>query len=376
MSITLHPIDPFNKKELRQFLQFPFDLYKGNPYWVPGLWTDEYDLFSKVHNPVLKHCDLKLIIAFKDGKPAGRIAGIINHRENQLNHTLKGRFGWFDVIDDLEVTKSMFSAIEAWIKEKKMSEIEGPMSFTNLDKAGLLVEGFDQMPTIATLYNHPYYAGHLESLGYVKAVDWIEHQLNCPTELTERFVKFSEILKEKYKVKTVPIHNKKDLVENAYKMFDLINRTYKDIHGFIAFEQEQVNLYVRKYSKILMPKFISLVADEQDQLISFGLALPSLSKAFQKAKGRLLPFGWFHLLKALRKNDTLDLLLIGTDPAWRNKGVHALLFYDIMKSAIEAKIQWVESNPELETNTNVQLLWKGYEYRQHKRRRTYKKIVN
>ena len=267
---------------------------------------------------------------------------------------------------------ALIEDIENWAKKKGMMELEGPMSFTNLDKAGLLIEGFDQLPTIATLYNYPYYANHLENLGYVKAADWIEHEiLNQP--LSERFIKFNDILKEKYKVHTIKIKTKEDITTYAHKVFELVNKTHSELHGFVAFEPEQVKLYVRKYSRILKPEFISLVADENDQLIAFGISLPSVSKALQKSKGRLFPFGWYHLWNAIRKNEHLDLYLIGTDPAWRNKGVHALIFYEITKQALDFGIKYVESNPELETNTNVQLLWKGYEYRMHKRRRTYKK---
>ena len=213
----------------------------------------------------------------------------------------------------------------------------------------------------------------MEDLGYIKAADWIEHELDCPTELSERFIKFNDLIKEKYNLHTVKLNSKDDIRRYAIKMFDLVNRTHKDLHGFVAFEPEQVDLYVRKYSRILKPQFISLVANEKDDLISFGISLPSVSKALQKAKGRLFPFGWYHLWNAIRKNDRLDLYLIGTDPDWRNKGVHALIFYEITSAAISYKMKLVESNPELETNTNVQLLWKGYNYRMHKRRRTYRK---
>ncbi|MEP7269206.1 MAG: hypothetical protein ABI844_16415 [Saprospiraceae bacterium] len=373
--VELVEIDPFNKSELKKFIQFPFELYENHPYWVPPLWVDEYEIFSQKHNPVLKQCELKLFLALDNGKIIGRIAGIINRRENELYQKSKARFGWFDIQNDKKVSQLLLEKIESWAKENGMTEIEGPMSFTNLDKAGLLVEGFDELPTLATLYNFPYYAGHVESAGYVKAVDWIEHELDCPTELSARFVKFNDLLKEKYKLHTVKISNKADIKKYAIKMFDLVNRTHKDLHGFVAFEPEQVDLYVRKYSRILKPQFISLVANEADELIAFGIALPSVSKALQKAKGRIFPFGWYHLWNAIRKNDRLDLYLIGTDPDWRNKGVHALIFYEITQAAISYRIKKVESNPELETNTNVQLLWKGYEYRLHKRRRTYKKVL-
>ncbi len=372
MPIELQEINPFRKSELKKFIQYPFDLYKGNAFWVPPLWVDEYEIFSNEHNPVLKHCELKLLLAIENNKVAGRIAGIINHRENKLYSKSKARFGWFDIADRPEVSKALIEEIEHWAKKKGMNELEGPMSFTNLDKAGLLIEGFDQLPTIATLYNYPYYASHLENLGYVKAADWIEHEiLNQP--LSERFIKFNDILKEKYKVHTIKIKTKEDITTYAHKVFELVNKTHSELHGFVAFEPEQVKLYVRKYSRILKPEFISLVADENDQLIAFGISLPSVSKALQKSKGRLFPFGWYHLWNAIRKNEHLDLYLIGTDPAWRNKGVHALIFYEITKQALDFGIKYVESNPELETNTNVQLLWKGYEYRMHKRRRTYKK---
>ncbi|MEO5582011.1 MAG: hypothetical protein ABIR66_04925 [Saprospiraceae bacterium] len=373
MALQLIELNPLNKKDLKQFIQFPFDLYKNHPYWVPPLWVDEYDIFSPVHNPVLKHCELKLFIVVENGQIKGRIAGILNHRENKLYDKSKARFGWFDLIDDAEVSNILISSIEIWATSKGLKEIEGPMSFTNLDKAGLLVEGFDELATMATWYNYPYYSQHLERLGYIKAVDWIEHEFVVPDALSERVIKFNDLLKEKYNLHTVRISNKQDTINYAFKMFELINRTHKDLHGFVAFEPEQVNHYVRKYSRILKPEFISLVADAQDELIAFGISLPSVSKALQKAKGRLYPFGWYHLWRSLYRNDRLDLYLIGTDPAWRNKGVHTLIFYEITTAVLKFGIKRVESNPELETNVQVQLLWKGYEYRQHKRRRTYKK---
>ncbi|MBK6389125.1 MAG: N-acetyltransferase [Saprospiraceae bacterium] len=375
MGLELVEINHLHKKELKQFIQFPFDLYKDHPYWVPPLWADEYDMFSPVHNPVLQHCQLKLFVVIENNVVKGRVAGIINHRENKLYGKSKARFGWYDVVDDPAVTELLLEVIETWARQSQMQEIEGPMSFTNLDKAGLLVEGFDQLPTMATMYNPPYYATHLESIGYTKAVDWIEHELECPTVLSERFIKFNDILKEKYNLHTIQIRSKDETTKYAYKMFELINKTHRDLHGFVAFEPEQVKLYVRKYSRILKPEFISLVADAHDELIAFGIALPSVSKALQKAKGRLFPTGWYHLWRSLRHNDRLDLYLIGTDPAWRNKGVHALIFYEITSAAIRHGIKKVESNPELETNVQVQLLWKGYEYRQHKRRRTYQKTL-
>jgi GNAT superfamily N-acetyltransferase len=375
MPIELKEINHLKKKELNEFLQFPFDLYRNHPYWVPSLYVDEYEIFSPSQNPVLKHAELKLYLAVQDGKTCGRICGIINHRENRLYQKSKARFGWFDITDDEAVSRILLERIETWARAKGMTEIEGPMSFTNLDKAGLLIEGFDELPTLATIYNHPYYASHLERKGYTKAADWVEHELECPTELSDRFVKFNSILQEKYKLHAVSPQTKADIRRYAFKMFDLVNKTHRELHGFVAFEPEQVDLYVRKYSRILKPKFISLVANEQDELIAFGISLPSVSKALQKTKGRLFPWGWYHLWKAIRRNDRLDLYLIGTDPAWRNKGVHALIFYEITKAAIEFGIRKVESNPELESNTNVQLLWKGYEYRQHKRRRTYSRVL-
>jgi GNAT superfamily N-acetyltransferase len=373
MALQLVELNHLNKKDLNQFIQFPFGLYKNHAYWVPPLWIDEYDIFSPVHNPVLKHCELKLFIVVENEQVKGRIAGILNHRENKLYDKSKARFGWFDLFDDEEVSKILISAIEEWARSKGLKEIEGPMSFTNLDKAGLLVEGFDELATMATLYNYPYYSKHLERLGYTKAVDWIEHEFIVPPSLSERVIKFNDLLKEKYNLHTVRITNKEETIKYAFKMFELINKTHKDLHGFVAFEPEQVNHYVRKYSRILKPEFISLVADVNDELIAFGISLPSVSKALQKAKGKLYPFGWYHLWRALHKNDRLDLYLIGTDPAWRNKGVHTLIFYEITTAVLKFGIKRVESNPELETNVQVQLLWKGYEFRQHKRRRTYKK---
>ncbi len=373
MSVRLVEINPSNRSDLKKFIGYPFELYKNHAFWVPPLWGDELDMFSPVHNPVLKYCKLRLLLAYRDGRLAGRIAGIINQRENQLYHKAKARFGWFDVEDNVEVSRALLHEIEDWSKARGMTELEGPMSFTNLDKAGLLVEGFEELPTAATWYNYTYYATHLEKLGYVKAADWIEHELNCPTEVSERFIRFNELLKEKYKVHSVEVRTKADIKKYALEVFELINKTHNKLHGFVAFEPEQVNLYVRKYSKILRPEFLSLVADQNNRLIAFGISLPSISRALQKSGGRLFPTGWYHLLQALKHNDRLDLYLIGTDPAWRNKGIHATIFYEITRSAVKYGIKKVESNPELETNVQVQLLWKGYEYRQHKRRRTYKK---
>jgi GNAT superfamily N-acetyltransferase len=359
------------KAEIKQFVDFQYQLYKGDPYFVPPLRNDELETFSPKHNPAFEHCEAKLFVAKQDGKIVGRIAGIINHQENNGSEQRAARFGWVDFIDDLEVVTSLFESVERWAKQRGCQIIKGPYGFSNMDKAGLLIDGFEELATMAVIYNHPYYPVRIEEQGYTKLVDWKEFEATVPTEIPSRVIKFAEMIKERYQVKEFQPKDKKELNEMGFRIFELINLAYKDLEGFIPHTEKQIALFVKKYISLINPDFISVVLNAKDELVGFGITMPSFSRALQKSQGRLFPFGIFHLRKAMKKNDRADLYLIAVRPDYQNKGITALIFSKIIETCIRYGIKKAETNPELESNQDVQNLWRGYDMRLHKRRRCY-----
>ncbi|NND31484.1 MAG: GNAT family N-acetyltransferase [Saprospiraceae bacterium] len=364
-----------SRSDLKQFVDFQYKLYRDNPYYVPPLRNDEIQTFSPSHNPAYEHCEAKLFLAKKAGEVVGRIAGIINHQENNGAENRAARFGWVDFIDDYFVSKKLFDAVEGWARERGCLELKGPYGFSNMDKAGLLIEGFEELATMAVIYNFPYYSKHIERLGFEKLVDWKEFEATVPKEIPARVIKFAEMIKERYGVKEFHPRNKAELNEMGFKIFDLINLTYQDLEGFIPHSNKQIALFVKKYISLINPDFISVILNEADELVGFGITMPSFSKALQKSKGRLFPFGIFHLRKAMKKNDRADLYLIAVRPDYQSKGITALIFSKIIETCIRYGIKKAETNPELESNQDVQNLWRGYEMRLHKRRRCYIKKI-
>ena len=367
-----------SKKELKTFIRFNYELYKGNPYSVPDLYDDMLNTFSSKKNAAFEFCEAEYFLAYKDNKVVGRVAAIINNRANQTWDKKEVRFGWIDFIDDEEVSSALLKAVEDWGKQKSMDTITGPLGFTDMDAEGMLIEGFDQLGTMATIYNYPYYPQHMEKLGFEKDADWVEFKLYVPDQLPEKFVRISEIILQKYKLKIKKL-TRKEIKEKHYgqKIFDLINEAYAPLYGFSKMTQGQIDQYVNTYLPLLDLRMVSIVETEDGELVAAGISMASLSKALQKAKGRMLPFGWFYLLKALfiKRPKVLDLLLVGVKPEYQSKGVNALLFYDLVPTFKKMGFIYGESNPELEENKKVQAQWSAFESVQHKRRRAFKKAI-
>lgn len=367
-----------SKKELKTFIRFNYELYKGNPYSVPDLYDDMLGTFSPKRNAAFEFCEADYFLAYNNNKVVGRVAAIINKRANETWNKKEVRFGWIDFIDDIEVSEALLDTVARWGKERGMEAMVGPLGFTDMDAEGMLIEGFDQLSTMSTIYNFPYYPQHMEKLGFEKEADWVEFKLTVPDKLPEKFVRISEIILQKYKLRIKKLKRKEIKTKNyGQKIFDLINEAYAPLYGYSKMTQRQINQYIKMYLPLIDLRMVSLVEDENSELIAVGISMPSLSEALQKAEGKMLPFGWYHLLKALffKKPKVLDLLLVGVKPEYQSKGVNALLFYDLVPVYQQMGFKYGESNPELELNKKVQSQWSAFESVQHKRRRAYKKML-
>ena len=374
MSITIKPVT--TKKEMKQFICFNYDLYKDSPYAVPELYTDVRDTFNPSTNAAYEFCEAQPFIALRDNKVVGRIAAIINHKANSAWEKQCVRFGWVDFIDDAEVADALFTTVEQWGKERGMTEVQGPLGFTDFDPEGMLIEGFDRIGTMATIYNYPYYPKHMERMGYEKDADWVEYLLTAPTELPEKHARITRIVKEKFGLRVVKYTSHKKLAqERGVAIFEMLNEAYAHLYGYSALSEKQIQQYIKAYLPLLDLRLVPLIVDKDDNLIGFAVLLPSLAKAFQKARGRMFPFGWWHLIKALKWNDTQtsEMLLIAVKPEYQGKGAVALLFADIIPIHHELGYRYSESNPELEVNTKIQSQWDYFERENHKRRRAYSK---
>lgn len=363
-------------REIRKFVRFPIDtLYKDNPYYVPSLVLDEIDTLRTDKNPAMEFCESAYFMVYDNGAPVGRIAGIINKQVNQRTDSKVLRFGWVDFIDDARVSKMLFDAVADWGKKHGMTKIEGPLGFTDMDPEGMLVEGFDQLSTMSTIYNHPYYPEHMEKMGFEKGTDWVEFRIKVPEGIPEKHQRISDIIRKKYGVKNVYFDDLKTLVARyGQDIFKLINEAYDQLFGYSPLTPRQIDHYIKMYVPVLNLNNVSLIADADDNLIGVGISMPSMSQALIKSRGRLFPLGWMHLLKALKgKNDTVDLLLVAVKPEYQNKGVNALLFSDLIPNFIKNGYAWAESNPELELNQKVQSQWQYFETHQNKRRRCFVK---
>jgi len=366
-----------NKRQLDLFIKFPFKLYKDNPYWVPPLISDEKFTLDKSKNPAFEYCDAELWLAYKDGEVVGRIAGIINHSYIKKWGNKYARFGWIDFIDDPEVSKALLGTVEEWAKKNGMEGVHGPLGFCDLDKEGMLVEGFEELGTFVTIYNYPYYMKHMEALGYVKDADWIEIEITVPgSDVTQKISALAQKAKEKYGLSVVPFKKSRDVLPYAKDIFDLINKGYEHLYGVVPITPRQVECYVKQFFSYVNVDYISVIKDNNGEVAGFGIIMPSLSKAAQKSKGRLFPFGFIHFLKAIRKNDTLDLYLVAIKPELRTKGVPYILLDELTKAALKNGVVKAIASPELETNHAVQSMWRNFETRIHRRRRCYLKLFN
>ena len=360
-----------NSSDLELFIKFPMELYKGNPYYVPPLINEEKSIWMKEENPALQYSEAAQFLAYKGENIVGRIAVMINHKEEKELGIRKVRFGWLDFINDIEVSKSLINTAIEYAKSKGISKIEGPMGFTNLDKAGMLTKGFDKQATMIGIYNFDYYPKHMEQLGLVKEKEWVEFEINFPDTLPDKVEKFSRLIAEKYEVVRVKFKAKKDILPLVDSMFKLLDDTYKNLSTYTPITQEQIKHYKEKYFKFIDKDYIVCIKDKSGSLISFAITMPSYSKALQKAKGKLFPFGWWHLLNAGKKNDRANFYLIGIHPQYQKRGVTAIIFKEIYETFKKKGVKFLETNPELEENASIQALWQDYNPINHKRRRTY-----
>ena len=360
-----------NSSDLELFIKFPMELYKGNPYYVPPLINEEKSIWMKEENPALQYSEAAQFLAYKGENIVGRIAVMINHKEEKELGIRKVRFGWLDFINDIEVSKSLINTAIEYAKSKGISKIEGPMGFTNLDKAGMLTKGFDKLATMIGIYNFDYYPKHMEQLGLVKEKEWVEFEINFPDTLPDKVEKFSRLIAEKYELELVKFKAKKDILPLVDSMFKLLDDTYKNLSTYTPITEEQIKHYKEKYFKFIDKDYIVCIKDKYGSLISFAITMPSYSKALQKAKGKLFPFGWWHLLNAGKKNDRANFYLIGIHPQYQKRGVTAIIFKEIYETFKKKGVKFLETNPELEENASIQALWQDYNPINHKRRRTY-----
>ena len=374
MSVVIKKVS--TKSDLKKFIRFNYEFYKDNPYSVPDLYSDMVDTLSREKNAAFEFCEADYFLAYRDGKIVGRVAAIINHRANETWQKKTVRFGWIDFVDDAEVSDALIDTVKAWGRERGMQEIEGPLGFTDMDSEGMLIEGFDQLSTMATIYNYPYYPVHMERMGFEKSADWVEMKIYIPDAIPEKHKRISDIIQRKYNLRVRKLTDKKDVIKSgvAHEIFRLINDAYAPLFGFSRMTEAQIDQYVNVYIPVLDLRMVTLVETEEGEIVAVGISMPSLSEALQRAKGKFFPFGWFHLLKALKwsKPKVLDLLLVAVRPDYQSKGVNALLFTDLIPIYQEMGFEYAESNPELEDNGRVQNQWQYFKTEQHKRRRCFK----
>lgn len=368
---NLQIIEVNTRVDLRKFVRFPIELYRDNPYFVPPIIGDEMEILNPRKNPALAYSDARLYIAMRGGSVVGRIAVIINHKEARELGIKKVRFGWLDFVDDQEVSRALIQKAVDFAEENGIIKIEGPMGFTNLDKAGMLTMGFDRLATMIGLYNFEYYPRHLENLGLEKEKEWVEYEIEFPDVLPDKITKFSELIKKKYGLRVLKFKKKEELLPLVEPMFRLLDETYRNLSTYTPLTSEQMETYKEQYFSFINKDFVICIADPEDRLISFAITMPSYSEALRKAGGRLYPFGWMHLLEASRRNDRANFYLIGIHPEYQRRGVTAIIFKEIYETFRRKGVKFLETNPELEENKSIQLLWQDYNPINHKRRRTY-----
>lgn len=372
MAVEIRQIE--TKRELKQFIQFANDLYADCPYYCPPLLFDELNCFDPEKNPALEVCEFQLWMAYREGKPVGRVAGIINRRANEKWGFKHVRFGWFDFIDDIEVSKALLDTVAAWGKARGMDALNGPVGFTDFDHEGLLLEGYDYPAVMASLYNYPYYVKHVEAYGLVKEADWIELQVFPPKQTPERIERLAEMVKQRYHVKIVKVKNSRELVKRfGIEYMDVIDAAYQKLYNFQPMTDKQKNYYKDMYFQFLNFDFVTLVVNEKEELVGVGLGMPDIAPALRKSGGKLFPFGWYHLLKALKakKMERFSFLLIAVRPDYQDKGINALFLQDQIPIINQYGIKTLETTSMLETNTKVLSFFMQFDHKQHKRHRAY-----
>lgn len=374
MPVTIVKVE--NNRQLKRFVRFGYELYKDSPYYVPELFEDAMNTLRKDRNAAFEFCEADYFLAYKDDRIVGRIAVLVNKVANEKWGQNAARFGWVDFVDDREVVDALFGTAERWARERGLTELQGPLGFTDLDREGMLIEGFDRMGTMATIYNYPYYPEHMERLGFVKDADWVEYLLKVPKERWAKADRISAIVERKYGLRQVQCKSRSELARRyGAKLFELVNECYAPLYGFTPLTEKQIEQFVKMYIPVIDLRLISLVVDADDNLVALGVSIYSLADALRKAKGRLFPFGWWHLLKALfiKHPKRLDFLLVAVKPEYQSKGAFAMVFNGLLGNYLQMDLVDVESNPELETNTKVQSQWNDFEKEQHKRRRAFRK---
>lgn len=372
MSVIIKEVQ--SRRDLTNFINFPEKLYRNNPCYVPRLFFDQVDTLDKKRNPATAFCDSALYLAYKDGKLVGRVAAIVNQKANEQWKHNEVRFGWYDFIDDREVSKALMDKVEEFGRQHKMDSAVGPLGFTDFDPEGMLVDGYDKEGTMALIYNHPYYNDHVQSMGFEKDADWIELRLKVPEKLPERFERVYRIIGERSKVHTVPL-TRKMIKENDYgrKIFNLINTCYQNLYNFTILPDDMSDKYLNFYLSVLDLDYVSLLENENGELVAFGITMPSLVHTLQKNRGKLFPFGWYYLLKSLflKHDEGIEMLLVGVRPDYQNKGVNSLLMASLCNKFIKMGLKWAETNAILETNKKNMEQWRDYERICTKRRRSY-----
>lgn len=373
MSIEIRSVSP-DRKELKKYVKFGIDLYRGNDCYVPPLIFEEIETLMPSKNPAFDFCEAQSFMALRDGVPAGRITAIINCVVNERTGKREARFGFVDFVDDAEVVDALFRAAEEWSRQRGMTEMVGPMGFTDMDHEGMLIDGFDELGTMATIYNYPYYPVHMERMGYKPDVDWVEYRMTVPDSVPDKYLRIASLVERKYGFKTLHYTSRSRLkADYGRAIFDLINVAYDGLYGYSPLSDRQIDYYIDKYLGILRLDCISVVVDKDGKLVAFGISIPSFSRALQRSGGRLWPLGWYHLLKAIHgKNDVVDLMLVAVSPEYQNMGVNAMVFADLLPTYIKNGYKFAESNLELADNASVQLQWQYFERRQHRRRRAFR----
>lgn len=376
MSIYVHPIST-DRDQLSQYVQFPIDLYRDNACYVPPLVIDQIATLSPEGNPAFDFCEAQSFMAFDNGEPVGTITAIINRAANEKTGKRQMRFGFMDFVDNEEVVDGLIDAVAEWGRERGMTEMVGPVGFTDMDPEGMLIEGFDEMGTMATIYNYPYYVRHFERLGFEKDADWVEYRITVPDSIPEKHTRIGEIVMRKYGL-SIKKFTSRSKIRNEYgrAIFELINEAYADLYGFVPLTDRQIEHYINIYIGVLRLDDVTLIVDKDEKLVALGISMPSMSEALRKSRGKLFPFGWYHILKAIKGHtDVVDLLLVAVKPEYQSKGVNALIFNDLIPRYNAHGYKFAESNVELEGNESVQKQWEYFERRQHRRRRAWKKAL-
>lgn len=375
----IHITEVTTKAQLRQFVNFPIDLYRDVPQYIPGTYSDDLADWDREKNPAFSYCEARCWLASRDdGTLVGRIGAILSRKSNDKWGTHRLRFTQVDFIDDREVSAALFQTVEDWARQLGCTEIHGPLGFTDMDREGMLVEGFDRRGCFFTYYNHPYYMQHMAALGYVKDVDWVENLITAPQDekTFARWRKLSDYVKHRQKLHTLRVRTRLDYFPLLKPFFQLVNEAYAPLYGTVDLTPEQIKKYSMKFAPLINPQLTCFVMNEQNELVAFGVSAPSIAEAMKKSRGRLFPTGWVRVLHAFRKNDTIDLLLIAVRPDLQGKGVNAIILSEVMEGCRKMGIRYAETGPMLEENEKVQTQWQNFPLEQHKRRRCWVKELN